>query len=309
MTHLRMGLIAAALLSATHSSGLAAEPLEGVYAAVLTSGWEITEPAGPNRIQGKAPDFRFGLTDAVLALRAAQPARRTEFGMVLGNDALVNGFKDWYGVYSQNLDRVAERYTLYGMLRETPRLGFNDNSAPTAFCCQRGNAPTSLEHFASTMTAREVLPTFFLFGMLRKKGWNYNFDEGWRAQAGVRHMQYGNSPKSKVGFLTVERYWESFRASYSYQVERSSGNLAPSQVLQFDYVYGLRDSIGVSFAYGREMADFGALGVLNTETRNVALRGQHWFKQGWALTFQAGYNDHGDLPAQKGVRMGVRHSF
>lgn len=286
------------MLAAAYSSGLAAEPLEGVHAVVLGSGWENTGFAGPGMIQGKAAAGGLALREAALASHAAQPVKRLEFGVVLSNDGLVNGFKDWYGVYLQSLDRVAERTTLYGLLRETPRPGFNNK-----------NAPTSLEHFANTMTAREVSPTFFLFGMARKKAWNLNIDEGWRAQAGVRTLQYGSMPQTKVGFLTAERYWESFRATYTYQVERSSGSLAPSQVLQLDYLYGPRDAIGVSYAYGREFADYGRLGVLNTEVRNLSLRGQHWFKQGWALTFQAGYNDHGDLPAQKGVRMGVRHSF
>lgn len=389
MTHLRHWLIAAALLSATHSSGLAAELLEGVHAAVkgelseqteqlvqpqlqrqtvelraraggpddglapllertrdqepvyddvrqpengallhagyaqeslqnppmsaqrvLASGWEDSEPAGPGMIQGKAAGVRLGLRDAVLASHAVQPLKRIEIGLGLSNDALVNGFMGWYGVYLQGLDRVAERNTIYGLLRETPRPGLNDSNVPPAFCCRRSDTLTSLEQFASTITARQVSPTFFLFGMLRKKGWNLNLEDGWKLQAGVRHMQYSSTPQTKVGFFTVERYWESFRTSYSYQVERSSGvSLAPSHVLQLDYLYSPRDSIGVSFANGRELAYFGPLGILNTEVRNAAVRGQHWFKQDWALTFQAGYNDHGSLPTQKGVRMGLRHSF
>ena len=86
-------------------------------------------------------------------------------------------------------------------------------------------------------------------------------------------------------------------------------SLAPSHVLQFDYVFSPRDSIGVSFANGREIVDFGRLGILNTEVRNVTLRGQLWFKQDWALSFQAGYNDHGSMPAQKGIRLGLRRSY
>jgi hypothetical protein len=228
----------------------------------------------------------------------------------LSNDALVNGFMGWYGVYLQSLDRVAERNTIYGLLRDAPRPGLSDSKAPPVFCCQRSDTLFSLEQFASTINAQQISPTFFIFGLLRKKGLNFNIEDGWKLQAGVRHLQYSSAPRTKVGFVTVERYWESFRTSYSYQLERSGGwRVAPSQVLQFDYLYSPRDSIGVSFANGREVADFGRLGMLNTEMRNVAVRGQHWFKQDWALTFQAGYNDHGSLPAQKGVRMGLRHSF
>lgn len=276
----------------------------------LASNREDSGPAGPGMIQGKVPGVRLGWRDAALAAYAEQPLKRVEFGLGLSHDALANGFTGWYGVYLQSLDRAAERNTIYGLLRDAPRPGLNDNKAPTALCCPSGNTLTSLDQFASAMTAREVSPTFFLFGMLRKKGWNLNLADGWKLQAGVRHMQYNSAPRTRVGFFTAERNWESFRASYSYQIERSGGgSLAPSHVLQLDYLHSPRDSIGVSFANGRAVADFGALGVLNTEMRNVAVRGQHWFKQDWALTFQAGVNDHGSLPTQKGVRMGLRHSF
>jgi hypothetical protein len=79
--------------------------------------------------------------------------------------------------------------------------------------------------------------------------------------------------------------------------------------LQFDYLYGPRDSVGVSLTNGREIAYFGSLGILNTETHNLALRGQHWFNEDWAFTYQAGSKSHGSLPAQSGVRMGVQHKF
>ncbi len=333
MTHLRHGLIAAALLSATHSSGLGAEPLEEVYAAenrallnaghaqkslrnpplsaqrFPASGREDPEPAGPSMIQGKAPGVRLGLRAAALASHAVQPHKRIEIGLGLSNEALVNGFKGWYGVYLQGLDRVAERTTIYGLLRDTPHPGLNDSRAPPAFCCQRSDAPNSLEQFASTIAAHQISPTVFLFGMLRKKGLNINLEDGWKLQAGVRHMQYSSTLQTRVGFFTVERHWESFRTSYSYQLERSDGGLAPNHVLQLDYLYSPRDSIGVSFANGRGVADFGPLGILDTKVRNVTVQGQHWFKQDWALTFQAGYNDHGSLPTHKGVRMGLRHSF
>jgi YaiO family outer membrane protein len=123
-------------------------------------------------------------------------------------------------------------------------------------------------------------------------------------------MQYNNAPRTKVGFLSLERRWEYLRTSYSYQLERSSGGTpAASHVLQVDYHFSPHNLIGLSVANGREFADFGPLGLLNTEVRNVALRGQHWFKQDWALTYQAGYNYHGNMPARSGVRLGLRHSF
>lgn len=316
MTHLRYWLIAASLLSAIHAIGLAAEPLEGVHAALngavseQASGGDDSEPAGPSMIQGKAAGVQLGLKDAVLASHTVLPLKRVEIGLGLSNATLVNGYKDWYGVYLQSLDRVAERNTIYGELRETPGPGLNFSKAPPAICCQRSDTLTSLQQYANPISAREASPTFFLFGIVRKRSWNFKLDDAWKLQAGSRNMQYSSRLQTKVGFVSVERNWESLRTSYSYQLERSGGvSLAPSHVLQFDYLYSRHDSIGISVASGRELADFGPLGILNTEVRNVTLRGQHLFKQDWALTFQAGYNDHGSMPAQIGARFGLRHGF
>jgi hypothetical protein len=274
------------------------------------SGWDDSEPAGPSMIQGKAAGVQLGLKDAVLTSHTVRRLKRVEIGLGLSNNALVNDYTDWHGVYLKSLDRVAERDTIYGLLRETPRPGLNDSKASPVFCCQRSDTLTSPQQYANAITAREVSPTFFLFGMVPKKSWKFNLEDGWKLKAGYRHMQYNSAPRTRVNFLTVERYWDSLRTSYSYQVERiSGGSLAPSHVMQFDYFYSRHDSIGFSFANGREVADFGPLGIQNTEVSSATFRGQHWFKQDWALTFQAGYSDHGSMPAQAGARIGLRHSF
>ena len=290
MKHLRHGLIAAALLSAAHTGGLAAEPLEGIHATV--TGAQVP-PLSAQRF-------------LVLASHPVQPFKRMEIGWGLSADASA---MNWYGVYLRSLDRVAERNTIYGLQREIPPFGPNDSNAPSALCCQGSGTVSSLEQHEKAITSIELSPTFFVFGLLRNKGYALKLDDDWKLQVGVRHMQYGYTHQTRLAFFTVERRWTSFRTSYSYQLERGGGTLAPSHALQVDYLYSPRNSIGVAVANGREFANFGWLGVLNTEVRNVTVRGQHWFKQDWALTIQAGISDHGSLPAQKGVRIGIRHNF
>lgn len=290
MKHFRHGLIAAALLCTTHTGGLAAAPLEGIHAAV--TGAQIP-PMSAQRFP-------------VLASHAVQPFKRMEIGWGLSADAST---MNWYGVYLKSLDRVAERTTIYGLLRETPGSGPHDSKAPPAVCCQGSGTVSSLEQHEKAITSLELSPTFFVFGLLRNKGYALKLDDDWKLQAGVRHMQYGYTHQTRLAFFTVERRWTSFRTSYSYQLERGGGTLAPSHVLQVEYLYSPRNSIGVAVANGREFANFGWLGVLDTEMRNVTVRGQHWFKQDWAVTIQAGITDHGSLPAQKGVRIGIRHNF
>ena len=297
-------LITAAFLSAPFSSGLAADSLEGIELA--TRG----ESVGSSVIPGQATGGQLGLMDVVLASHVVLPQQRIQIGIGLGNDALVNGSKGWYGVYIQGLDRVPERNTIYGLLRETPGPRLADGTAQPAFCCTRSDTLTPPGQFASTIAVRQVSPTLYIFGMLRKKRFNIELDDGWNLQAGIRPMQYSDEFKTRVGYVTAEHRWNNFIASYSYELERASGvAVAPSHVLQVNYLYSAHNSIGISLTNGHEVAYFGPLSIVNTEVHSLAISGQHWLRQDLALTFQAGFNNHGSLPAQSGIRMGLSHSF
>jgi YaiO family outer membrane protein len=255
---------------------------------------------------------RVGWSDAVTASRAVRPLKRVEigFGLDFSNEVLVDGVTGRDGVYLQGLDRVAERNSVYRLPSDLPRPGLDGGNALAASCCQRSDTLIPLGQHAGASTALSASPTIYVFAILRKKGWDIEFKDGWKLQAGSRSVEYSRTLQTRVGFLTVERFWESFRASYSFQLERSSGlSLAPTQALQFDYLYSPRDSIGVSYADGREAADFGTLGILSTEVRSVGVRGKHWFKKDWAFTFQAGHSDHGSLPAYQAARLGLQRSF
>ena len=268
--------------------------------------WDNAGFASPGIIRGKSAGAGTNWIETIPSSHNAQPLQRTQIGAGLRRDAIA---MDWFGVYVKSLDRVAERNTIYGLLRETTSLGTNDSKTPSVPCCQSRGAVTSPEQYERAITRFELSPTFFVFGLLQNKGYDLKLTDGWKLQTGVRHMDYGNLYRTRLGYFTVERTWQRFQAAYSYQLERAGGQSAPSHVLQLDYLYSARNSIGVSVANGREFANFGALGILQTEARNVTVRGQHLFKQGWALTFQAGYVDHRSLPAQKAFRIGIQHSF
>ena len=299
MTRLRHLLIASVLLSATHT-GWAAEPLEEGHRPA----WKNSEPADPRVIQANWVGIEIG--GALPASHAVQPVKRVGIGLGFSNDSLVNGFTSRDGVYHPSFGRIAERNTVYGLPTET--LGLNDNDALSPSCCQRSLA--SPQRPAIAGSALTLSPTIYVFAVLRKKGWDFEFQDGWKLQAGGRSREYSETFETKVGFLSVERFWESFRASYSFQAERSKGqSLAPSQVLLFDYLYGPGESIGVSYADGREFADLGTLGILNTEMRSIGLRGQHRFNKTWAFTYQAGHSDRGSLPAYDAVRLALKRSF
>ena len=267
----------------------------------------------PARASGPAPGHDAGIQ---LGWRDFTPAARSsprlELGWGLHHDSLPRGFTHWYGVYLHGLDRVAERNTVYGQLAGGRRAATPGIRAP-AFCCSRMDTVAALEQHPGSATAHRESPTLLVTGNVRKKkkrGLNVDFVDGWKLQAGSRKAEYSSLHRTRVGYLSVEREWERFHAGYSFQLERFSGwQVAPNHVLQFDYRYGAGDSIGIAFTAGRRVTHFGALGVQNAKVKGVTVRGQRALAETWALTFEAGYNDHDTLPAHAGLRMGLRHSF
>jgi len=148
-----------------------------------------------------------------------------------------------------------------------------------------------------------------LFGQLKTKG--LKLDDGWKLDAGARSREYSSSAlNSRVGHVTLQRHWGSLVTAYAFQVEKRGGwNVAPSQSLQLGYLPNPRSSLAVSYTSGREIAFFGAQGMLKTEVRSVALHGEHAASRDWSFSFDAGYYDHGDLPSQKAVRVAFRRSL
>jgi YaiO family outer membrane protein len=322
MIHLQPLLIAAVLLSAAHAGASAAEPLEGVHAADAATpdpveqavsaqrvpAPRLADPADRGMIQGDAAGFRIGWSDAAPGAQGTR--KRFEIGMGFSSEAPVNNFMNWDSAYFRGPDRTAKFNTAFELPRETLRPGVGDGNAPFASCCRRSDTLAAPGQLADAGAAAPTSTTIYIFAIVRKKGWDFDFKDGWKLLAGSRSRDYSLVLHTKVGFITMERLWEGFRASYSFQVERSAGySLAPSQAVQLDYLYSPRDSIGVSYAGGRELADFGTLGIMNSEVRNVGLRGQHWFTKEWAFTYQAGHSDHGSMPAFETVQLGARRSF
>lgn len=295
---IRSGLFAAACL-------LAVAPAPGD--AAEQPGAESTALAPVPAHDG----IRLGWRDSAPDGRLPQ---RVGLGWGLHQDSLPLGADPhWYGVYLHGLDRVAERNTVYGRQPTGSQRTAPTGARAPAFCCSRTDTVAALEQHPASATAHQASPTLFVFGNVRRKkrrGLNLEFDDGWKLQAGSRKAEYSSVHRTRVGYLSVERDWEKFHAGYSFQLERFSGwQVAPNHVLQFDYRYGAGDSIGVAFTAGRRVAHFGALGVQNTKVKGVTLRGQRALAETWALTFEAGYNDHDTLPAHAGIRMGIRHSF
>jgi YaiO family outer membrane protein len=229
--------------------------------------------------------------------------QRSELELGISSETLSNGLAAWRSIYLEGLHQFGERQVMYGTLRETRRFGLTDSEAQGGFTYPVGKTWTFLLE-ASLSPTHNVLPNFSLMGQLRKE-----LDHGWNLQAGIRHSEYSRF-NTDVAIITAERYWNSFRGAYSsYLARLDGGSTVPNHVVQFDYYYGDRNSIGILVANGREIADLGPGGPLITDVRSYVLRGRHWIGSDWAISYEALHYEQGGLYARQGARVGLRRAF
>jgi hypothetical protein len=161
---------------------------------------------------------------------------------------------------------------------------------------------------ATDPDARQVAS---LLGQLKTRGLKLTLDDGWKVSAGARSRQYSHPDlRSRIGHVTLQRWWGDVSTAYSVQIEKRGGwNVAPSQSLQLGYAVAPRSTVALSFTAGQEIAFFAGQGMLKTEVRSLALQAEHAVKKQWSVGFEAGYYDHGELPAHKGVRVSFRRAL
>lgn len=229
--------------------------------------------------------------------------RRTEFELGASGESLSNGFAGWRSIYLEGFHQFGERRVVYGTLRETRRFGLTDSEVQGGFGYPLGETWT-LQSEASLSPTHNVLPNYSVLGQLQKI-----LPHGWNLQAGIRHSEYSRF-NTDVAIITAERYWNRFRGAYSLYLARlDGGSTVPNHVVQFDYYYGERNSIGIVVANGREIADLGPGGALITDVRSYVLRGRHWIGSDWAISFEALHHEQGGLYARQGARVGLRRAF
>ena len=229
--------------------------------------------------------------------------RRPEFELGFSSENLSNGYADWGSIYLHGFHRLGERRVVYGTLREIRRFGLTDNEVQGGFTYPLGETWT-VQLEASLSPTHDVLPSYSVLGQLQK-----NLAHGWNLQAGIRHSEYTKF-NTDIAILTAERYWNSFRGAYSLYLGRlDGGGTAPNHVVQFDYYYGERNSIGVLVANGREIADLGPSGALITDVRSYALRGRHWIGPDWAISFEVLHHEQVGLYTRQGAQIGLRRAF
>jgi YaiO family outer membrane protein len=274
-------------------------PARVAFRAAVNLEADAAAPSLP--IRRVPADVRTGLQDPVASLYSPH-SRRREIAFGLSSGGSLDTYFAWGGATTAD----AEKHAFYADVGGGPRLGLAQDrpARPGIYSADRSTTP--LDPAAS----RYAPAAFSLLGQFRKKrGLQIPLIDSWRLNAGVRKNEYTPNIKTRTNYVTVERFWENWRTAYSFQVQREAGQLAGSHVMQLDYVFSPKDIVGISFASGREVANFGSLGILKTDVRALSFNAQHAMGRDWAVNLQAAFHDHGELPNHRAFRIAFKRTF
>lgn len=144
---------------------------------------------------------------------------------------------------------------------------------------------------------------------------------GWGLSAGLRHSELGMleqplgsmphiaAGSADLGMLSVERYWNAYRGSFTYFTGRADDGASGSgHRIAVHYFYGERNSVGLSYTQGPALG----LGTRTTDDgdlRNMGITGEHWFTRSWAVNYNALVEEIGDRGLRPELRLGLRLRF
>ena len=244
------------------------------------------------------------LVPLLIAL-AAVPARALDGEAGFTYENLDKGKPDWKSAYLEAAHDFAPRQTLYGMVRETERFDSRDTELMAGYYQPLGQSFTGLLE-ASASPQHNVLPASSVFGQLA-----WIAGGGWVASGGLRYSDYTDT-HTRLLTASLERYFETFRAFVALHNGKPAGaGSATSGRVGIDAYYcGERCRIGVAATWGREVENVGPpAGIITSDVRAFGLYGRHEFAPAWALTWDLGTHEQGDLYRRTGGRLGLRHRF
>lgn len=221
------------------------------------------------------------------------------------HERLTNDRPDWTSVYVEAAHDFAPRRTLYGLLRETERFDLRDTEIAAGYYHPFDVSWVGLIE-ASYSPDHNVLPEASVLGHL-----SWVAGSGWVLSGGARFSDYTDNG-SRVLMAGVERYFGSYRAAYTlYNGKPEDASSASSHRIAFDYYYyGERSRIGLAVTWGREVEYVGPpTGIIVSDVWALAMLGRHWLTPSWALTWELGTHEQGELYRRTGGRLGLRYRF
>ena len=157
----------------------------------------------------------------------------------------------------------------------------------------------------SIHSLHDVVPRYTLYSHVTQL-----LPGGWGIGLGVRQTEY-NFYSANLLSLSAERYWGSFRGAYTLFSSRAEGaTLGSAHRFEVTYLYGERNTIGLSYTTGRDIDNFNipTISALS-DTRDWSLSGRHWLSPNWALHYDLLSQEQGTMYRRQGLRLGVSRAF
>lgn len=210
---------------------------------------------------------------------------------------------DWKSVYLEAAHGLAPGQTAYGQVRETERFNLRDTEFTAGYYHPLGDWTGLVE--GSYSPDHHVLAQWSLLGQLA-----WRAGAGWVASGGWRQNEYSSS-SARVLIAGLERYFGRYRAAYTVYNGRPEGaGSGSAHRVALDYYYGEHSRLGAAVTFGRELENVGApTGVISSDVRAFAVLGRHWLTGAWAVTWELGTHEQGELYRRTGARLGLRHRF
>jgi len=246
-----------------------------------------------------------GALVAILLGLFVRPVAAAEAEAGATYEDLTNDKPAWKSLYLDAAHTFAPRQTLYGTIREAERFDLRDFEVAAGYAHPFGEKWTTVIE-ASLSPDHNVLAEGSAFAQVY-----WVAGAGWVLNGGARFSEYTDS-SARVLTAGVEKHFGRYRAAYTYYNGKpEDAESASSHRIAFDcYYFDERSRVGVSVAWGREVENVGPpTGIITSDVRSIAIVGRHWFTPDWAIAWEIGTHEQGDLYRRTGGRLGLRRRF
>ena len=235
---------------------------------------------------------------------AEAPAKWTELEIGFSYGKLNNGYDNWRSVYVSGQREFGPGKGVYGTLSKVERFAENDRELLAGAYMPLGGGFSGVVE-GSVSDIHLLQPKRSVLGQV-----SYHLESGWGATLGLRHTDY-NDYGLNVKSATVERYWGSYRAAYTFTVSNLAyhAESATSNYFQANYYYGERNNIGLSYTSGHDVFVYQDYAPTISDNQSIALSGAHWVTKDWAITHELVYHRQDDYYTRKGISIGFRYRF
>ncbi len=218
-------------------------------------------------------------------------------------DALSKGYDNWTAYFLSLQRRFSDGLVVYGAVEQTKRFRLRDNQWTLgAYLVPLPGLTMQIEGKFSP--SANVLPGNSVLGQVL-----ISLPEGWGVSAGIRRTGY---PSASLWIYSggLERYFDSFRASYTYnRVKLAQLGNGGNHVLSLDHYFGNGNSLGLVYTVGREVERLGPTRVLITPIWTLAARGRYWMNESWGIQWEAHFHHQGQIYRKIGGSLGLLRRF